>query len=118
MGPHQQGLGVRVADAADAAVAVELGDILLKFGPEGGVLNIVDLALEAVLLIVYDHASPAGAQVGVVVHAEKDVEHAIPLGDCSEKSAQNRFLLSGCTNAAQGALLRLYAPNTRRIISS
>ena len=32
----------------------------------------------------------------MVVHAEKYVEHAIPLGDCSEKSAQNRFLLSGC----------------------
>ena len=31
------------------------------------------------LLIIYDHAPPAGAQVGVVVHAEKEVENAVVL---------------------------------------
>ena len=94
VGAHQQGLGVRVADAADAAAAVELGDVLFKLGPEGGVLDVVDLTLEAALPVVDDHAPPAGAQVGVVVHAEEHVQHAVLLGDGSKKSAQRKFLLT------------------------
>ena len=87
MGPHQQGLGVGIGDAADAAAPVEIGQIRLKLGAEGGVLNIVDLAVEPVVYRVVDgHTPPAGAQMGVVVHAEKDVKHAIPLGDRSKKT--------------------------------
>ena len=55
-------------------MAVEVGQIPLKLGAEGGVFNVVDLALKAVLLVVYDHAAPAGAQVGVVVHSEEDIQ--------------------------------------------
>jgi hypothetical protein len=79
MRADQQGLGVRVADAADAAGAVEFGHVLLELGPKGSVFDVVDLALESILLIVYDHASPAGTEVGVVVHAEKDVKNAVVL---------------------------------------
>jgi hypothetical protein len=79
VGADQQGLGVRVADAADAAGAVEFGHVLLELGSKGCIFDVMDLALEAVLLIVNDHAPPAGAQVGVVVHAEKEVENAVVL---------------------------------------
>ena len=93
VGAHQQGLGVGVADAADTAAAVELGDILLEFRAEGSIFNIVNLPLEAAFLIIDNHAAPAGTQMGVIVHAEKDVENAVPLGDRSKKTAQNMILL-------------------------
>ena len=87
VGAHQQGLGIGVADAADAAVAVEVGQIPLKLGAEGGVFNVVDLALKAVLLVVYDHAAPAGAQVGVVIHSEENIQRHVPLGDGAKKAS-------------------------------
>ena len=83
----QQGLGVGVADAAEAAVAVEIGQVLFKLGAEGGVFDVVDLALEAVRFIVDDHAAPAGAQVGVVVHSEEDVQGHVPLGYGAKKAS-------------------------------
>ena len=43
MGAHQQRLGVGVADAAHADVALELMQRAFKFRAEGGVFNIVDL---------------------------------------------------------------------------
>ena len=87
VGAHQQGLGIAVADAADAALAVEVGQVLLELGAEGGVLDGVDLPLEAVGLIVDDHAAPAGAQVGVVVHAEENVKGDVSMGDRAKKTA-------------------------------
>ena len=47
----------------------------------------MDLPLKAVLLVVEDHAAPACAQVGVVVHPEKDVKADVALGDRAEESA-------------------------------
>ena len=93
VGAHQQGLGVGVADAADAGAAVEVRQVLFKFGAEGGVFDGVDLPLEAVLLIVNNHASPAGAQMGVVVHAEENVKGHVALGDRAEESAHERASL-------------------------
>ena len=87
VGPHQQGLGVGVADAADAALAVKLGQVLFKFGSERSVLNGVDLPLEAVLLIVDQHAAPAGPQVGVVVHSEENVQGHVLVCYCAKKAA-------------------------------
>ena len=49
MGSDQQGLRIGIADAADAAATVEVRQILLELGAEGGVLDGVDLALESVL---------------------------------------------------------------------
>ena len=74
VGPYQQGLGVSVADAADAAAPVEIGQILLKLGAEGGVLNGVDLPLEPIFGVMDDHAAPPGAQVGVIVHSKEDIQ--------------------------------------------
>ena len=70
---HQQGLGIGVADAADAALAHHLPHRLVKLGAEGGVLDVVDLPLEAQLRVPGGHAAPAGAQVGVIVCAEINV---------------------------------------------
>ena len=87
VGPDQQGLGIRIGDAADAAAAVEVRQVPLELGAEGGVLNVVDLPLEAAGLVVDGHAAPAGAQMRVVVHTEENIKHAISLGDRSKKPA-------------------------------
>ena len=52
---------------------------LFKLGAERGVFNRVDLALKTVFPVVNDHAAPAGAEVGMVVNAEKNVQDAVAL---------------------------------------
>ena len=59
VGPDQQGLGVCVADAANAAATLEGGHILLKFGAEGGVFNVVNLPLKPPVLVIDHHTAPA-----------------------------------------------------------
>ena len=76
MGTHQQGLGVAVADAADAAAAVEIAQIAFEFRAERRALDIVDLPLKG-MAVADGHAAAAGAQMRVVVYAEKHVERNV-----------------------------------------
>ena len=78
VGAHDQRLGLVIGDAADAHVALHVVDIPLKLGAEGGVFDVVDGSLEAVLT-VDDHAATAGAQVRVVIGAKEQVKHAVVL---------------------------------------
>ena len=50
MGPHQQRLRVGVANASNAGLAVKLPQIMLKLGAEGGIFNVMDLAVEPLLV--------------------------------------------------------------------
>ena len=86
-GPDQQGLGVRVADAADGADAPHLLEHLLELGAEGGVVDVMDLPLQADLGVVGGQAPSAGAQVGVVVRAEEHVPQTFPCGGYPEESS-------------------------------
>ena len=94
MRPDQQGLRVGIGDGADTGVALEFGKIRFKLGAERGVFDIVNLALEAQLLVVDCHAAPACAQVGMVVGAEKDIVNAVFVGDGSEETAHGESSLS------------------------
>ena len=94
VGPHQQGLGVRVTDTADAAVAVELAQVLLELGAERGIFNGVDLALKSVLLVVDQHTAPAGAQVRVVVHSEEDIQGHVLVRHRAKKASHVSASLS------------------------
>ena len=87
VGTHQQRLGIRVADAADTAAAVEIGDVFLKLGSERCILNVVDLAMETALTVVDGDTAAQSAEVRVIVRAEKNVQDAIFLGDCTEKAS-------------------------------
>ena len=78
MRAYQKRLGVRVADTADPGVSVEFGQIAVKFGPERRIFNTVNLPLEPPRRIVKRHTAPAGPQMGVVIHSEKNVQHAVP----------------------------------------
>ena len=84
MGPHQQRLGVRIADAADTAASGKFAQIVLELGPKRRIFNVVNLTLEAALAVVQRHAAAPGSQVGMVVRPEEDVQHNVFLGDCSE----------------------------------
>ena len=87
VGAHQQGLGVRVADAADAALPVEIRQVVFKLGAEGGIFNVVNLTLETVFTVIHDHTGPAGAQVGVIVRTEENVQYRVAPGYGAEKAA-------------------------------
>ena len=87
---HEQGLGVLVADAADGARAVEVLDVALEARAERGVLNGVDLALEAAVVVEYDHACPARPQMRVIVNAKELVQHHVSVGCHAKESAHVR----------------------------
>ena len=99
MGPHQQGLGVCVADTADSAVTGELVQICLKFGTERGIFNTVNLSLIAALSVVHHHARSPVSQMGVVVHAEKHIQNHVPVCNGSKKATHNVPPLQVCHQA-------------------
>ncbi len=88
VGAHQQGLGIRVADAANARLPMEGGQVLFELCTEGSVLNIVNLPVKACSFFVVDgHAAPAGAQMGVIVRAEEHIQHHVPFRNRAKKTA-------------------------------
>ena len=87
VGADQQRLRLRVADAADGRKALHLVEDVLKPGAEGRVFDVVDLALQADKGVPGRHTAPAGAQVGMVVGAEKHVGHTVGFGCDSEKAS-------------------------------
>ena len=61
MAAHQQRLGVGVGDAAQTEAALEFGQIVFEFGAEGGIFDVVDLTLEALVRVVEGQAAALGA---------------------------------------------------------
>ena len=98
MGPYQQRLGIGVGNAADTTVAGELVQIIFKFGTEGGVLDIMDLPLEALDTVIEGHAAPAGTQVRVIIRSEKYVVLTVFAGNRPEKSTHVEILLGKSGN--------------------
>ena len=88
---HQQGLGVGIGDTAHTGNAGHLGQIIFKLGAEGRIFNVVNLPLKALLGVVENQAAPAGAQVGVVVRAEKDVVNTVAAGNCAKETTHRGF---------------------------
>jgi hypothetical protein len=82
---------IGIGNAADTGTAAEFGQIIFKFGAEGCVFNVVDLALKALFLIIECHAAPAGAQVGMVVRTKKHIQYAVFTGDSPKKTTHMRY---------------------------
>ena len=88
MGTNQQGLGVIVADAADAGdAAFKFLEVILEFCTEGGVFDIMNLPLEAFFLAVQSHAAPLCAQMGMIIHPEENIQHTVLLTCYAKKTA-------------------------------
>ena len=71
-----QGLRLKIGNAADAQVTPHMMNVVIEFGTERRVLNIVDGPVEA-LFPVHRQTGAARSQVGVVIRAEKQIENAI-----------------------------------------
>ena len=91
IGPDQQGLGIRVGNTADGGRAPHFLENMLKLGPERRIADIVNLPLQADLLVPRGHTGPAGTQMAVVVHAEKHIQHTVLFGRNPEKSTHVRY---------------------------
>ena len=76
MGTHDQGLGFKIGDAADAQIALHVMDIVIELGTERRILNIVNGPVETVFPIHRQTGAP-GSQVGMIVRAEKQIKYAI-----------------------------------------
>ena len=51
------------------------------------IFNVVNLTLETVFTVIHDHTGPAGAQVGVIVRTEENVQYRVAPGYGAEKAA-------------------------------
>ena len=105
MRAHEQRLGVAVADAAKARVTAEIRKVALELRPEGGVLNIMDLPLEALFPVKENHTTPACAEVGMIVRAKEDVQGNIAVGYRSEKAAHY------AKNSSESVMGSMYLPS-------
>ena len=106
MGADQQGLGIGVADAADAAgAALELGEVVFKLGAEGRVGDGMDLPLIAALVAPDHHAGVPGTQMAVVVRSEEHVQHHIAVGNRAEITAHQ------AKNSLDSVMGSMYLPS-------
>ena len=86
IGTDENGLGISVRNAADGGGAGHFFQNPLEFSPEGRIFNVVYFPLEALFRVIGSHAAPAGSQMGMIVRAEKHIQHAVFAGSCSKKT--------------------------------
>ena len=87
VGADEKGLGIVIADAADGGSALHFVPHFFEFRAERGVLDVVDVPLQSGLGVPGSHAAAPGAEVGVVVRAEKYVRDRVALAYRAKKSA-------------------------------
>ena len=90
MAAHDKRLRVGVADAADAGIAGEVGQVIFEARAERGVRNRVDFALEALLLVVKYEACR---------HPEEHVQYHVVMRCRAEESAHVNPLLPAISTA-------------------
>ncbi len=76
VGPHDQGLGVGIADHANAEISVEAVQFRFELGAEIAVFDVVNGPLDA-CFIAHGHAAAAGAEVGMVVGPVIKIRNAV-----------------------------------------
>ncbi len=92
MGLDQEGLRLKIRYAADAQISLHLPHIPVKFGPEGGIFDIVDRTVETVLTI-RRHTAPPRPQMGMIVNTVKKFKYAVSFC-CYTKKSTHRCSLS------------------------
>jgi len=85
-----------VADDADSGTAAELVDIVVEFGAELRVGDVVNPPGDAPFAVADGQAAPFGPEMGVVVRSVEEVAHAVMVCDDAEKSAH------GCSPSLAG----------------
>ena len=84
MGAHQNGLRFKIRNTADAHGAVHLLGLLGKLRTKRRIFNIMYGFVKTGFRVIHRHSRPACAQVGVVVHPEKQIKYAIFFGYCGK----------------------------------
>ena len=87
MRAHQYGLRFKIRNTADAHGAVHLLRLLGELRTKRCVFNIMYGFVKTGFRVIHRHSRPACAQVGVVVHPEKQIKNAIFFGYCGKISA-------------------------------
>ncbi len=103
MRTDQHGLVIEVADHADPFVTFHIQHIKLEFGPELGILDVVDKPGKPVL-IQNGHTTPLGTEVGVIIRSVEELGDTIFLGD-DTKQTTHSVLLDEPILAADGCSL-------------
>ena len=90
-----------IADDADAGVAEKFADLIVEFGAELGIGDVVDAACDAVFRIADGEASAFGSEMRVIIRTVEDVADAVMIRDDAEKAAhriapEKKMLPSGC----------------------
>ena len=86
LGADQQRLGIGIGNAANGCTALHFAENSIEFGTEGGILDIMNLPLQAQLLVISSHTAPAGTQVRMIVGAEEHIQNAVPVGNCAKET--------------------------------
>jgi hypothetical protein len=113
MRPDDQGLSVVIADDSDAPVSLKIGQILLEFGTEIIVFDIVNGSLIPVGVADGKPAAP-GPQMGMVIRSVKQIVYTVIFrGDSKESS--HTFLPSNQAILPPEALYTAFIPAYCRV---
>ena len=91
MGVHHDGLGLGVADDADADVAGHFREILGEFGAEMGVLDVVNV-LVRLTVVEGCHAGTLGAKVRMIIRSVEQIGDTGSFGNDAKETTHNVFL--------------------------
>ena len=86
MRADQHRLRVAVGDHTDRGRTAHLVKNMLKFGTEGRVFDVMDLALQSDFFIIRRQTSAARSEVRMIVNAEEHIHHAVFVRGYPEKS--------------------------------
>ena len=79
MGPDDQRLGFEIGNTADPELSLHLQNILVKFRPEVGCLDVVNRTVKALYFVVDSHSCPARTQMRVIISTVKQIKNAVVL---------------------------------------
>ena len=106
--PGDKRLRIGIADTSDSGSTPHLLKNLFKFGSEGRILDIVDLALKTPLPVPRGHTAPSCSQMGVIVSSKKNVGKTFLSRRDTKKTAHKLlpfvvFPLYSCTKIREAA---------------
>ena len=93
---HQR-LRISITDTADTAGTRKNSKLFLKLSTEWSLIYRMNLTLEALILIKYNHASASCTKMRMIIQSKENIFYTILLGNYSKKAAHLRLLLPKST---------------------
>ena len=95
VGSDDQRLILVIADDADSAFPAEMGKIIVKFGTELGIGDVVDGAHDRAVRTEHGKTSALGPEMRVVIGSVKQIRYAVFLCNRSKKSSHSSLSIPG-----------------------